>query len=168
MVAGIAAGKAAPPGALGVETLVPLRRARDLIDSRYAEPLDLGAIAGAAGYSRYHFARAFRAAYGETPGRYLSRRRVERAQELLRSVNLTVTEVCFLVGFNSLGSFSSRFTELVGVSPLRYQRDALRAGPAPIPGCYAMMWGTPVGDRRGPHGKPETASMEKPARDARG
>lgn len=141
--------RSAPPGALRVETLIALRRARDLIDSRYAEPLDLDAIAAAAGYSRYHFARAFRAAYGETPARYLSRRRVERAQELLRSVNLTVTEVCHLIGFNSLGSFSSRFAELVGVPPSQFQRDARRGSPPPIPGCYSMMCGMPVQGRPG-------------------
>lgn len=159
MVAGTAARRLATPGSLGVETLIALRRARDLIDSRYAEPLDLDAIAGAAGYSRYHFARAFRVAYGETPARYLSRRRVERAQELLRYVNLTVTEVCFLVGFNSVGSFSSKFAELVGVPPSRFQRDAHRAGPPPIPGCYVMMWSGPVGGQRA---APKTASLEKP------
>ncbi|MQA85292.1 MAG: helix-turn-helix domain-containing protein [Streptosporangiales bacterium] len=147
MALGTAARTTAPPGTLRVETLVALRRARDVIDSRYAEPLDLDAIACTAGYSRYYFARAFRAAYGETPGRYLSRRRVERAQELLRMVNLTVTEVCFLVGFNSLGSFSSRFTELVGVPRSQFQRDAHRAGPPPIPGCYVMMWSVPGAGR---------------------
>lgn len=109
------------------------------MDRHYAEPLDLAHIAAAAGYSRYHFVRAFRAVYGETPGRYLSRRRVERAQDLLRSVNLTVTEVCHLVGFSSLGSFSSRFRELVGASPSQFQRAAHRAGPPPIPGCYVLM-----------------------------
>lgn len=168
MVAGIGARGGAPPGTLRVETLVALRRARDLIDSRYPEPLDLDAIANAAGYSRYHFARAFRAAYGETPGRYLSRRRIERAQELLRSVNLTVTEVCLLVGFNSLGSFSSRFTELVGVPPSRFQRAAHRAGPPPIPGCYVMMCGRPDRRGRGPRAEPETASLEKPPEPAPG
>lgn len=150
-----------------METLIALRRARDLIDRHYAETLDLDAIARAAGYSRYHFARAFRIAYGETPGRYLSRRRVERAQELLRSVNLSVTEVCFLVGFNSLGSFSSRFTELAGVPPSRFQRDAHRAGPPPIPGCYAMMWGAPLGKGVRPD-EAETAIPEKPGERAYG
>lgn len=141
------------------ETLGALRRARDLIDRRYSEPLDLDEIARAAGYSRYHLVRAFRAAYGESPVRYLSRRRVERAQELLRSVNLTVTEVCHLVGFTSLGSFSSRFTELVGVPPSRYQQQARRTGPPPIPGCYLLMWS----------GLPEkTATAEKPDADERG
>ena len=102
--------------------MVHLRRARDLMDARYAEPLDLGAMAAAAGFSRYHFAREFRAAFGETPGGYLSRRRVERAKDLLASANLTVTEICLLVGFSSLGSFSRRFTGLVGCSPTEYRR----------------------------------------------
>lgn len=124
-------------------TLVAVRRARDHIDRHYAEELDLAAMAAAAGYSRHHFTRAFRAAYGDTPGRYLSRRRIERAQALLRSVNLTVTEVCHLVGFSSVGSFTSLFTDLVGVPPARFQEAAHRAGPAPIPGCYLLMCGTP-------------------------
>lgn len=128
-------------------TLAAVRRARDLIDRDYAEPLDLDAIAASAGYSRYYFVRAFRAAYGETPGRYLSRRRVERAQELLRSVNLTVTEVCHMVGFTSLGSFSTRFRELVGVPPSQFQQVALGAGPPPIPGCYLLMSSGPSGNR---------------------
>lgn len=146
--------RATPPGALAVETLVALRRARDLIDRDFAEPLDLATIAAAAGYSRFHFARAFRAAYGETPGRYLGRRRVERAQELLRTANLTVTEVCHLVGCTSLGSFSSRFTELVGMSPSAYQRAAHRSGPPPIPGCYVLM-------RCAPHRRPGAATPEE-------
>ena len=89
--------------------LSDIRRARDLIDRDYAEPLDLDAMAREAGYSRFHFARAFAAAYGETPRAYLTRRRIERAKTLLRSANLSVTEICFLVGFSSLGSFSARF-----------------------------------------------------------
>ena len=100
-----------------------LRAAKDMMDRSYAEPLDLDALARRAGYSRYHFLRAFRDAYGETPRTYLTRRRIERAKDLLRSANLTVTEICHLVGFSSLGSFSSRFTELVGVTPTAY-RDA--------------------------------------------
>ena len=128
-----------------VAVLVAVRRARDLIDREYAEPLDLTAIAAAARYSRSHLTRVFTAAYGESPSRYLSRRRVERAQDLLRSVNLTVTEVCHLVGFSSLGSFSSRFTEVVGTSPSKFQRDAHRVAPPPIPGCYVLMWAHPMG-----------------------
>lgn len=130
-----------------VDTLAALRRARDLMDRRYAEPLDLDTVAAAAGYSRYHFVRAFRTAYGQPPGRYLSQRRVERAKDLLRSVNLSVTEVCFLVGFVSPGSFSARFKEIVGMSPSEYQRSARAAGPPPIPGCYVLMHTGWCGDR---------------------
>lgn len=134
-------------GAAAVDTLIAVRRAHDLIDRCYAEPLDLDDIARAAGYSRSHFVRAFRAAYGETPGRYLTRRRVERAQDLLRHVNLTVTEVCHLVGFNSLGSFSSLFGELVGMSPSDFQRRVGESTPPSIPGCYVLMWGRPTAKR---------------------
>jgi AraC-like DNA-binding protein len=130
-----------------VETLVHLRRARDLMDARYAEPLDLAAMAAEAGFSRYHFAREFRTAFGETPGGYLSRRRVERAKDLLASANLTVTEICMVVGFSSLGSFSRRFTELVGCPPSAYRRRMIaRGGPPPIPGCFVMAWARPVPD----------------------
>ncbi len=126
-------------------SLLPaLRRARDLIDRSYAEPLDLDALAREAGYSRYHFARAFAAAYGETPRAYLTRRRIERAKTLLRSANLSVTEICFLVGFSSIGSFSSRFRTLVGQSPTDYRDEAVtRTGVPPIPGCVVMMWTRP-------------------------
>jgi AraC-like DNA-binding protein len=124
--------------------LPALRRARDLIDREYAEPLDLGAMAREAGYSRFHFARAFAAAYGETPRAYLTRRRIERAKTLLRTANLSVTEICFLVGFSSLGSFSARFRRLVGRSPSEYRDEALaRTGVPPIPGCVVLMWTRP-------------------------
>jgi len=124
--------------------LPALRRARDFIDREYAEPLDLDAMAGEAGYSRFHFARAFAAAYGETPRTYLTRRRIERAKTLLRSANLSVTEICFLVGFASLGSFSTRFRALVGTSPSEYRDDPVaRAGAPPIPGCVVLMWTRP-------------------------
>lgn len=118
-----------------------LRRARDLADRHYAEALDLDALAEAAHVSKYHFSRSFAETYGETPMRYLTRRRIERAQDLLRSANLTVTEVCMLVGFSSLGSFSSRFRELVGESPTQYRnRWAAEGGPR-IPGCFLFMRG---------------------------
>jgi AraC-like DNA-binding protein len=148
-----------PPGAGAILTFAAVRRARDLIDSRYAEPLDLDTIAKEAGYSRYHVVRAFRAAYGESPGRYLTRRRIERAQDLLRSVNLTVTEVCHLVGFTSLGSFSARFRELSGVSPSQFQRDAHRRGPPPIPGCFVLMWTGP--SPTPPPSQRDSATFEK-------
>jgi len=131
--------------------LAALRRARDLSDRDFAQPLTLEAMARAAGYSKYHFARAFAAAYGETPGEYLTRRRIERAKDLLRGANLTVTETCLLVGFDSLGSFSSRFRALVGMSPSEYRRQAARAqGPPPIPGCFVLMWTRPHGQLSNP------------------
>ena len=127
--------------------LPALRRARDLIDRDYAEPLDLDAMAAEAGYSRYHFARAFTTAYGETPRAYLTRRRIERAKTLLRTANLSVTEICFLVGFSSLGSFSTRFRDQVGWSPSEYRADAVdRTGIPPIPGCVVLMWTRPHPD----------------------
>jgi AraC-like DNA-binding protein len=115
------------------------------MDRAYVEALDLGAIAREANCSRYHFLRSFHAAYGETPGRYLTRRRIERAKDLLRATNLTVTEICCLVGFSSLGSFSVRFSEVVGVSPTAYRAESVRTGgPPPIPGCFVFMWTRPV------------------------
>lgn len=117
-----------------------LRRAKDWMDAHYPEPLDVERLAAVAGWSRYHFIRSFAATYGETPKAYLTRRRIERAQDLLRSANLTVTEVCLAVGFTSLGTFSRRFTELVGQSPSRYRAGA---GAPAIPGCYLMMWTRP-------------------------
>lgn len=126
---------------VAAELLPHLRRARDLADRRYADALDLDALAAAAHVSRFHFNRTFSEAYGETPMRYLTARRIERAQDLLRSANLTVTEVCMLVGFSSLGSFSSTFRRLVGETPTQYRdRWAATGGPR-IPGCYLFMRG---------------------------
>ena len=122
------------------DVLVHLRRARDHIDRHFAEPLDLDVLASIAGISKYHFLRLFSAAYGITPAAYLSQRRIERAQDLLRSANLTVTEVCHEVGFSSLGSFSSRFREIVGESPRDFQNRWGADAPR-IPGCYVLMWG---------------------------
>ncbi len=137
-----------------------LRRAKDLMDRSYANPIDLDVLGRAAGCSRFHFARSFRATYGETPGRYLTRRRIERAKDLLRATNLTVTEICFMVGFSSLGSFSARFTDLVGVSPSVYRKDAARqGGPPPIPGCFVLMWTRPYGSAESSNPR-EAASAE--------
>ena len=122
------------------DVLVHLRRARDHIDRHFAEPLDLEVLARTAGISKFHFHRLFSAAYGQTPAAYLSGRRVERAQDLLRSANLTVTEVCHAVGFSSLGSFSSRFREIVGESPSEFQQRWGAEAPR-IPGCFVLMWG---------------------------
>ncbi len=108
-------------GRTPVQLLVHLRRAKDLADRRHFDPLDLDQLAGAAGVSKYHFLRCFTDTYGKTPARYLTERRVERAQDLLRATNLTVTEVCMVVGYSSLGSFSARFKELVGMTPSGYQ-----------------------------------------------
>jgi len=134
-----------------VDLLRHLRRARDHIDRHYDEPLDLDVLARVAGVSKSHFVRSFEAAYGETPIRYLTRRRVERAQDLLRGANLTVTEVCMLVGFASLGSFSSRFRQLVGESPLAYRNRWAARGGARVPGCYVFMRGAV--DPRGTNGR---------------
>jgi AraC-like DNA-binding protein len=124
-----------------------LRRARDLTDSDFAQPLTLDAMAKAANLSKFHFARAFAAAYGETPRAYLTRRRIERSKDLLRAANLTVTEICFLVGFESLGSFSSRFRDLVGMSPSDYRQSVTASGgPPQIPGCFVLMWTRPRGN----------------------
>jgi AraC-like DNA-binding protein len=124
-----------------IELLPHLRRARDHIDRRYAEPLDLDQLAAVAGVSKFHFVRAFRATYGETPIRYLTRRRIERAQDLLRSANLTVTEICMMIGYASLGSFSARFTRLVGESPAAYRNRWVALGVPHVPGCYLFMRG---------------------------
>ena len=118
-----------------------LRTARDHIDAHFDEDLDLDRLATVAGVSKYHFARSFEASYGEPPMRYLTRRRIERAQDLLRSANLTVTEICMMVGYASLGSFSARFTELVGEPPSAYRARWEGTGGPRIPGCYLFMWG---------------------------
>jgi AraC-like DNA-binding protein len=123
------------------DVLVHLRRARDHADRHYDEPLDLDALARIAGISKYHFQRLFKATYGLTPAAYVSERRVERAQDLLRATNLTVTEVCHSVGFSSLGSFSSRFRALVGETPSEFQRRYALTGAPRIPGCYIFQWG---------------------------
>ena len=136
------------------DVLVHLRRARDHADRNYTEPLDLSALAEVAGLSKYHFQRLFKATYGLTPAAYLSRRRIERAQDLLRATNLTVTEVCHAVGFSSLGSFSSRFHALVGETPSEFQRRYAEGAPH-IPGCFVFMWG--LAER--------SATGEKPARE---
>jgi len=127
----------APP----VPAVFHLRRARDLIDRHYAEPLDLDVLAAVAGISKYHFQRLFVATYGKSPATYLTERRIERAQDPLRATNLTVTEVCHAVGFSSLGSFSSRFRELVGETPSEFQRRYAETGAPRIPGCYIFQWG---------------------------
>jgi AraC-like DNA-binding protein len=125
-----------PAAARHLRDLAHLRRARDLIDREYARPLDVAALAHAALMSTAHFSRRFRAAYGETPYGYLMTRRIERAKALLRRGDLTVSEVCMAVGCTSLGSFSARFTQLVGETPTAYRaRD--HSTLASVPGCIA-------------------------------
>jgi AraC-like DNA-binding protein len=113
-----------------------LRRARDLMDREYAEPIEVAALARVALMSPAHFARQFRAAYGETPHSYLMTRRIERAKALFRLGEMSVTDVCLAVGCTSLGSFSARFTELVGETPTAY-RNRDHSGLVGVPGCVA-------------------------------
>jgi AraC-like DNA-binding protein len=123
-----------------VAQLARLRATKDLIDRTLGEHLDLERLAAHAGYSRFHFIRAFQAAYGETPAQYLRRRRIEEACDLLVAANLTVREVAELVGFTSLGGFSTRFKRDVGSTPSDYRRQTLeRGGVPPVPG-YVLLW----------------------------
>ena len=124
------------------EDLSHLRRARDFMDREYARPLDVPTMARAALMSPAHFSRQFRVAFGESPYSYLLTRRIERAKALLRHGDLSVTDVCLRVGCTSLGSFSSRFTEIVGESPSAYRaRD--HGALATVPGCYARVMTRP-------------------------
>jgi AraC-like DNA-binding protein len=126
--------------------LARLRRVRDRIDREYAKPLDVEALAREANMSAGHFSREFRRAYGESPYSYLMTRRIERAMALLRRGDMNVTEVCFEVGCASLGTFSTRFTELVGVSPSTYRRQAAGATVGMAP-CVAKQVTKPVRNR---------------------
>ena len=137
-------GRAAADQHLG--DLARLRRVRDRIDREYAQPLDVEALARDAHMSAGHFSREFRRAYGESPYSYLMTRRIERAMALLRRGDLSVTEVCFAVGCSSLGTFSTRFTELVGVSPSAYRRQAGHATVG-MPSCVAKQVTKPVRNR---------------------
>lgn len=128
---------------MDTEDLALLRRARDVMDRDYAQPLDVAALARVALMSPAHFSRRFRTAYGETPYSYLMTRRIERAKALLRRGDLSVTEVCMAVGCTSLGSFSSRFTELVGESPSQYRARDHRATAA-VPACFVRRMSRPV------------------------
>jgi AraC-like DNA-binding protein len=126
-----------------LEDLARLRRVRDRIDREYARPLNVEALARDAHMSEGHFSRQFRQAYGESPYSYLMTRRIERAMALLRRGDLSVTEVCFEVGCASLGTFTTRFTELVGTSPGAYRRDAAGAV-AGMPTCVARQVTRPI------------------------
>ncbi|HEX2496553.1 MAG TPA: helix-turn-helix transcriptional regulator [Gaiellaceae bacterium] len=136
-----------------LQDLVRLRRVRDRIDREYAQPLDLEALARDAHMSAGHFSRRFRLAYGESPYSYLMTRRVERAMALLRQGGLSVTEVCFEVGCSSLGTFSTHFTELVGMPPSAYRREAAGAM-AGIPPCVAKQVTRPIRNREAPAAGP--------------
>ncbi|WP_141925187.1 helix-turn-helix transcriptional regulator [Haloactinospora alba] len=145
-----------PAAAQRLHDLARLRRVRDRIDREYAHPLDVETLARGESMSAGHLSRRFRAAYGESPYAYLMTRRVERAMALLRRGDLSVTEVCFTVGCSSLGTFSSRFTELVGVPPSVYQRQATRAT-AGMPSCVAKRVTKPVRNREAPANDPRVA-----------
>lgn len=135
-----------PVAANRLDDLARLRRVRDRIDREYAEPLDVEALARGAHMSAGHLSRQFRQAFGESPYAYLMTRRIERAMALLRRGDLSVTDVCFAVGCSSLGTFSTRFTELVGISPSAYRREAARAT-AGMPPCVAKQVTRPIRNR---------------------
>jgi AraC-like DNA-binding protein len=142
-----------PVVAQRLEDLARLRRVRDRIDREYAQPLNVEALARDAHMSAGHLSRQFRLAYGESPYSYLMTRRIERAMALLRRGDLSVTEVCFEVGCSSLGTFSTRFTELVGMPPSVYRREAVRAT-AGMPPCVAKQVTRPIRHREGPAAQP--------------
>jgi AraC-like DNA-binding protein len=133
-------------GAQRTADLVRLRQVRDRIDREYARPLDVEALARGANMSAGHLSREFRRAYGESPYGYLMTRRIERAMALLRRGDLSVTEVCFAVGCSSLGTFSTRFTELVGIAPSTYRREAGEATDG-MPSCIAKQVTRPIRNR---------------------
>jgi AraC-like DNA-binding protein len=140
-----------PGAAQHLSDLAILRRVRDRIDREYAQPLDVEALARGAHMSAGHLSRQFRLAYGEPPYAYLMTRRIERAMALLRRGDMSVTEVCFTVGCSSLGTFSTRFTELVGVPPSVYRRQASAArDTAGIPPCVAKRVTRPIRNREAP------------------
>lgn len=145
-----------PATAQHLRDLARLRRVRDRIDREYAQPLDVEALARGAHMSAGHLSREFRRAYGESPYAYLMTRRVERAMALLRRGDLGVTGVCFAVGCASLGTFSSRFTELVGVPPSVYRRQAADAA-AGMPPCVAKQVTRPVRNGEAPVSEPQLA-----------
>ena len=137
---------ARPAAAQHLRDLAALRRVRDRMDREYAQPLDVEALARGVHMSAGHLSREFRVAYGESPYSYLMTRRIERAMALLRTGELSFTDVCFTVGCSSLGTFSTRFTELVGVPPSVYRREEARAT-AGMPACVAKQVSRPVRNR---------------------
>ena len=130
-----------------------LRRVRDRIDREYASPLDVESLAREVGFSAGHLSREFKAVYGESPYSYLMTRRIERAMVLLRRGDMSATEVCFAVGYGSLGTFTTRFTELVGVSPGRYRREGSPL--SGLPGIVTMRATKPVRNREVPRAPQE-------------
>jgi AraC-like DNA-binding protein len=145
-----------PPSAARLEELARLRRVRDRIDREHAQPLDVEALARGVHMSAGHLSRQFRAAYGESPYAYLMTRRIERAKAMLRRGDVSVTEACFAVGCSSLGTFSTRFTELVGVSPRVYRREAVQDA-AGLPTCVAKFVTRPVRNREARPRTPQLA-----------
>ena len=142
-----------PAVAQHLRDLAQLRRVRDRIDREYAKPLDVEALARGVNISAGHLSRQFKLAYGESVYAYLMTRRIERAMALLRRGDLSVTDVCFEVGCSSLGTFSTRFTELVGVPPSVYRRDAVAT--VGIPSCVAKQVTRPIRNREAPVTEPQ-------------
>lgn len=138
------------PSPQRLRDLALLRRVRDRIDREHAQPLDVEALARGEHVSAGHLSRMFKAAYGESPYSYLMTRRIERAMALLRRGDLSVTDVCFTVGCQSLGTFSTRFSELVGMSPSEYARRARTAGAGELPSCVTKQVTRPVRNREAP------------------
>lgn len=136
-----------------LDTLARVRRVRDRMDRDYARPLDVDSLARSVHLSAGHLSRQFRLAYGESPYSYLMTRRIERAMTLLRTTDLSVTEVCFAVGCQSLGTFSTRFTELVGVPPSVYRAQGAPFRPGMLP-CIAKRLTRPIRNREAPPGAP--------------
>jgi len=145
-----------PAAAQHLRDLARLRRVRDRIDREYAQPLDVEALAHGVHMSAGHLSRQFKLAFGESPYSYLMTRRIERAMAMLRRGDLSVTDVCFAVGCASLGTFSTRFTELVGVPPSVYRRDAAGAT-AGMPSCVARQVTRPVRNREALAPEPDLA-----------
>ncbi len=144
------------PSEQRLRDLALLRRVRDRIDREYAQPLDVEALARGVHMSAGHLSRQFRLAYGESPYGYLMTRRIERAMALLRRGDLSVTEVCFAVGSSSLGTFSTRFTELVGMPPSVYKRQAAQ-GTAQLPACVAKQVTRPIRNQEARPVEPQLA-----------
>jgi len=145
-----------PAAAQHLQDLARLRRVRDRMDRDYAQPLDVEALARGANMSAGHLSRAFKQAYGESPYAYLMTRRIERAMALLRRGDHSVTDICFAVGCSSLGTFSTRFTELVGVPPSVYRREAAHAA-AGLPTCVTRQVTRPIRNREAQLTQPQLA-----------